>query len=79
MSASGSAARPATSEPNDLWTTDFKGQFRTRDWDSCYPLTVADLHSRYLLGPQALGGTDGYGVRPVFERVFREAGLPKAM
>lgn len=66
-------------EPNDLWTADFKGQFRTRDWSGCYPLTIADLHSRYLLAVQALDGTDGYGVQPVFERVFREVGLPRAI
>jgi transposase InsO family protein len=65
--------------PNELWTADFKGQFRTLDWDWCYPLTIADLYSRYLLGIQALDGTDGYGVQPVFERVFREVGLPQAI
>lgn len=65
--------------PNDVWTADFKGHFRTRDRDWCYPLTIADLHSRCLLGLQALDGTDGYGVRPVFERTFREAGLPRAL
>jgi transposase InsO family protein len=32
--------------PNDLWTTDFKGHFRTRDWDWCYPLTILDHASR---------------------------------
>jgi len=68
-----------TEGPNDVWTADFKGHFRTRDRDWCYPLTIADLHSRYLLGLQALDGTDGYGVRPVFERVFREAGLPRVL
>jgi transposase InsO family protein len=67
------------SAPNDLWTADFKGQFRTRDWDWCYPLTVLDHVSRNCLGLQALDGTGGYGVRPVFERVFREAGLPLAI
>ena len=68
-----------TRAPNELWTADFKGQFRTRDWDWCYPLTIVDHHSRYVLGLQALDGTDGYGVRPVFERVFREAGMPEAI
>jgi hypothetical protein len=68
-----------TKTPNELWTVDFKGQFRTRDWDWCYPLTLLDHFSRYSLAVQALGSTDGYGVRPVFERVFREAGMPKAI
>jgi transposase len=41
---------PAVADaPNDLWTADFKGQFRTGDHAYCYPLTVADLASRYLL------------------------------
>ena len=35
--------------PNDLWTADFKGQFRTGDAAYCYPLTIADLAARYLL------------------------------
>jgi transposase InsO family protein len=69
------AARAA----NDLWTADFKGQFRTRDWDWCYPLTILDYTSRACLGLRALDGTDGYGVQPTFERVFREAGLPRAI
>ncbi len=40
---------PVTHAPNDLWTADFKGHFRTRDGVYCYPLTIADLHTRYLL------------------------------
>src|SRR5687768_408173 len=39
---------------NDFWTTDFKGQFPTRDGRYCYPLTIAELHSRYLLACTAL-------------------------
>jgi putative transposase len=35
--------------PNDLWRVDFKGQFKTRDGHYCYPLTVTDRYSRYLL------------------------------
>ena len=42
---------------NDLWTVDFKGQFRMGDGRWCYPLTVMDHHSRYLLGCQCLKGT----------------------
>ena len=40
--------------PNDLWCVDFKGQFKTRDGHYCYPLTVTDRYSRYLLGCRAL-------------------------
>jgi transposase InsO family protein len=68
-----------TSAPNDLWTADFKGHFKTGDGIYCYPLTVADLHSRYLLGCHGLLSTRGRGVRPVFERFFREYGLPLAI
>jgi putative transposase len=70
---------PHTTAPNDLWTTDFKGHFRTRDGRYCYPLTVADQHTRYLLACHGLRSTKGVGVRPVFERLFREYGLPRAI
>ena len=69
----------ATSEPNDLWTADFKGQFRTRNGVYCFPLTIADQHTRYLLRVHGLLNTRGSGVRPVFERAFREYGLPRAI
>jgi putative transposase len=68
-----------TTQPNDLWTADFKGHFRTRDGVYCYPLTIADQHTRYLLACQGLLSTKGGGVRPVFERLFREYGLPQAI
>ena len=70
---------PTTAHPNDLWTADFKGHFRTQDSVYCYPLTVADQHSRYLLACQGLPSTQGVGVRPVFDRLFREQGLPRAI
>jgi transposase InsO family protein len=68
-----------TRQPNDLWTADFKGHFRTRDAIYCYPLTVADQHTRYLLACHGLLSTKGQGVRPIFERLFREYGLPRAI
>ncbi len=68
-----------TSAPNDLWTADFKGHFRTRDGLYCYPLTIADQHTRYLLACHGLLSTKGVEVRPVFERLFREYGLPDAI
>jgi putative transposase len=70
---------PTTTQPNDLWTADFKGHFRTRDGVYCYPLTVADQHSRYLLACHGLLSTREIGVRPVFDRLFREHGLPQAI
>jgi putative transposase len=46
--------------PNDVWTGDFKGQFRTGDGRLCYPLTIADWYSRFLLGGRGIG--HGFGV-----------------
>jgi putative transposase len=68
-----------TREPNDLWTADFKGHFKTRDGVYCYPLTVADQHTRFLLACQGLASIHGWRVRPVFERLFRAYGLPRAI
>src|SRR5438477_3515920 len=68
-----------TTQPNDLWTADFKGHFRTRNAIYCYPLTVADQHTRYLLACHGLLSTKGHGVHPVFDRLFREYGLPHAI
>jgi len=70
---------PVTTAPNDVWATDFKGQFRTGDRIYCYPLTVTDQHTRYLLACHGLLSTKGTGVRPVFDRLFRQYGLPRAM
>ena len=70
---------PVTSTPNDLWATDFKGQFRTGDGICCNPLTVTDQHTRFLLACHGLLSTKGIGVRPIFERLFREYGVPRAM
>jgi putative transposase len=66
----------AVSGPNDLWTIDFKGEFRTRDGQLCYPLTIADAHTRFLLAVDALSSTAHAGAQVVVERVFREYGLP---
>ncbi len=65
--------------PNDLWTGDFKGEFRTGDHRYCYPLTVADHSSRYLLGCEGELSTAGAGVRSVFESLFGTYGLPRAI
>jgi putative transposase len=63
--------------PNDVWATDFKGQFRLGNGSLCYPLTATDLASRYILGCDALEGTDGDPVWHIFDRLFREYGLPQ--
>jgi transposase InsO family protein len=63
--------------PNVLWTIDFKGQFRTQDHQWCYPLTLIDSCSRYVLACHGLTSTGTAGARRVLERVFREYGLPE--
>lgn len=65
--------------PNDVWSVDFKGWFRTADGRRCDPLTLSDAHSRYLLRCQAVERPNGVFVWPVFDAAFREFGLPKAM
>ena len=70
---------PTTSAPNDLWTVDFKGQFRTRDGMYCYPLTLADQHTRFLLACRGLPSTKGHEARHVLEWAFRTYGLPQAI
>jgi putative transposase len=69
----------AATAPNALWCADFKGQFLLDDRRYCYPLTITDFASRYLLGCEALDTTREASAFPVFERVFEEFGLPDAM
>nr|CAA9274721.1 Mobile element protein [uncultured Armatimonadetes bacterium] len=66
-------------EPNRVWCADFKGQFKTGDGLYCFPLTVSDACSRYLLAVDAYLSTQTSGARATFERLFRECGLPAAM
>ena len=70
---------PTTEAPNDLWTADFKGEFKTGNGIYCYPLTIADQHTRFLLTCHGLLSTQTVTARPVFERAFREYGLPRAI
>jgi putative transposase len=75
----GHPGKPGSSilAPNDVWSADFKGQFKTGNGRYCYPLTVTDNFSRYLLGCQALSSTAVDEAKPVFTRLFKEFGLPK--
>lgn len=66
-------------QPNSLWCTDFKGQFRLGNARYCYPLTLSDHASRYLLVCRGLHEPSERGVWPYFEWAFREYGLPQAM
>lgn len=63
--------------PNQVWCADFKGQFRMGNGRYCYPLTVTDGFSRYLLGCHGLPSTAVRGAKPVFARLFHEYGLPQ--
>ena len=71
--------RPDTlaAEPNDTWSADFKGEFPTRDGELCYPLTVQDMHSRFVLDCRGRPSTKTIGVFPAFARLFKEFGLPR--
>ncbi len=66
-------------EPNQVWSIDFKGWFRTQDGQRCDPLTICDGASRYLLRCQAMRHPDGEHVRPLMEATFREYGLPQVI
>jgi transposase InsO family protein len=70
------APLPAITRPNEVWTTDFKGEFRTGDGQYCYPLTVRDGFSRYVLRCDALDTRRSEPVRRRFERAFAAYGLP---
>lgn len=62
--------------PNDVWTADFKGEFLTRDHRYCYPLTIADGCSRYLITCRGQRSVAYRGARAGFEAAFRTYGLP---
>jgi len=66
-------------QPNHTLSADFKGNFRLRNGQRCYPLTISDNYSRYLLQCRALARPTYAAVRPWFEWVFREYGLPMAI
>jgi putative transposase len=70
---------PNAINPHDLWTIDFKGQFRTGDRHYCYPLTIMDCASRYLLACRGALNTCGHWVIPFMDRLFKEHGLPHSI
>ena len=65
--------------PNDVWSIDYKGQFYMKNSHVCYPLTVSDNFSRFILGCKALQGPRYAPTRCYLETVFREYGLPDAI
>lgn len=62
--------------PNDTWGIDFKGEFKTGNGQYCYPLTVTDGCSRFILGCRGLPSTSHQGAKPVLQHLFRTYGLP---
>ena len=69
----------AGAAPNDLWCVDFKGEFKLGNQRYCYPLTVTDHASRYLLLCEALDSVRENTAFEAFEHLFRERGLPCAI
>jgi putative transposase len=67
------------SGPNELWCADYKGEFMLADRRYCYPLTITDYASRYLITCDALSTTKEVYAFPVFERAFKDFGLPKTI
>jgi len=65
--------------PNDVWTVDFKGWWRTGDGQRCEPLGIRDLYSRYVLCLRPMERRRGEDVRRVFAETFERYGLPEAI
>jgi len=66
-------------QPNDLWCADYKGEFMLADRRYCYPLTITDFASRYLISCESLSSTHMMLAFSVFERAFKDFGLPRAI
>jgi putative transposase len=66
-------------DPNALWCADYKGEFMLGNRRYCYPLTITDFASRYLLACDALSTTQATFAFAVFERAFKDFGLPLAI
>ncbi|PIT99452.1 MAG: integrase [Bdellovibrionales bacterium CG10_big_fil_rev_8_21_14_0_10_45_34] len=67
------------SYPNELWCADYKGEFMLGSKEYCYPLTITDQASRYLLRCEGLSTTKEIYAFTVFEKTFKEYGLPKSI
>ena len=65
--------------PNDVWATDFKGEFRMKDGRLCYPLTISDHVSRFILCCSGQSSNNILETKRAFEKTFKEFGLPKAI
>jgi putative transposase len=80
-SRSQSSGQPLTKavDANEVWCADFKGQFAMTSGGLCYPLTITDSASRFLLRCQALSATRYDLAQPVFLSAFRQFGLPRVI
>jgi len=76
--AEGTALHPAH-EPNGLWCADYKGDFMLGNQQYCYPLTITDYRSRYLLACEGVASTCSDFALAIFERAFKDFGLPRAI
>ena len=72
-------ALSASNEPNGLWCADYKGEFKLSNKQYCYPLTITDYHSRYLLSCEGLSSTRSDFAFSVFVQTFKDYGLPNAI
>ncbi|MGE4131957.1 MAG: IS481 family transposase [Bdellovibrionales bacterium] len=72
-------ALSSTTRPNELWCADYKGQFLMGNKEYCYPLTITDHSSRFLITCEALSNTRERYAFTVFENAFKEFGLPQAI
>jgi putative transposase len=66
-------------QPNDLWCADYKGEFMLTDRRYCYPLTITDFATRYLITCDALTTTQEVYAFTAFERAFKDFGIPRAI
>ncbi len=65
--------------PNQLWCADYKGEFMLGNRQYCYPLTITDYASRYLIACEALSSTRENFAFEIFERAFKEYGVPDSI
>lgn len=66
-----------TSQPNDIWATDFKGKFKMQNGVYCHPLTITDSHTRKIIEIRGLENETFESCKPIYEKAFRRYGLPK--
>lgn len=63
-------------EPNEVWSADFKGQFKLKNGETCYPLTICDSKTRMILAIKGMRSTSFESTKKAYKRVFKQYGLP---